>query len=442
MGDPDTVITGFSVDSRYVKQGDMFVCLPGDKTDGHNFIDEAIDNGARGCLVNRDIELSRRHSVHPPLVIKVNDTLMALQEIARKHRQKFGVSVVAVTGSIGKTTTKDMIASVLAEKYSILKTHGNLNSEIGLPLMLLELTQHHQVAVLEMGMNNQGEIARLCELARPNVGVITRIAESHIEKLGSLENIAEAKGELLENLLPGGTAILNCDDNWVRRLRSKVPGEVLYYGLTDGDLSAYNVRVDKDKTNAKIMSNDKSEQLNLPLIGKHNLSNALAAIAVGRVFGLDLTQSIRALEGFTGTSMRNQIKYHKDMIIIDDTYNANVQSTLAAFDVLTNLPLNRRIAVLGDMFELGDYTEKAHKTVGEQAVNRGFDYLITVGELSKTTQEAADKLGMPEHQNIHVADREQAIQRILQIVKSGDGILVKGSRGMAMEKIVNSLLKT
>ncbi|OWZ84127.1 UDP-N-acetylmuramoyl-tripeptide--D-alanyl-D-alanine ligase [Natranaerobius trueperi] len=436
-GDPDTTVTGFKVDSRYVEEGDLFVCLPGEKTDGHKFINDALNNGASGCLVSKEIDIDKRYN--DPLIIEVEDTLLSLQNIAKKHRQKFGVSVIGITGSVGKTTTKDMVNEVLSTKYRVLKTEGNLNSEIGLPLMLLKLQKEHQVAVLEMGMNDKGEISRLCEIARPNVAVITNVAESHIEKLGSLDNIASAKSELLEGLLPGGTAVLNHDDWRVKNMNKKAPGEVLFYGLTGGDLIASNIGITDQETTAEVKYQGEVYKLQLPLLGKHNVSNSLAAIAVGKIFGLTINAAIKGLEDFSITSMRTQVQHHKGLTIINDAYNANVQSTIAALEILENLSAKRKIAILGDMYELGEYTVKAHMEIGDEVIQREIDCLITVGKLTEETYNKAKDLKPQKTQIYHVKDNNQAVDLLEEIISSGDAILVKGSRGMAMEKIVYAL---
>ncbi len=440
-GDPDTSITGFAIDSRQVKPGDLFVCLTGKRTDGHKFIEQAWENGAKGFLVHQEILGQRICQVSSPLVIRVQDTLKALQSLGRKHRQKFAVSVVAVTGSVGKTTTKDMIAQVLTSRYKVLKTRGNLNSEISFPLMLLEIDSSHQVAVLEMGMNKQGEIALLAEMARPNVGVVTRIAESHLEKLGSMEKIVEAKSELLENLLPGGTAVLNYDDPRVMGMQNKVPGETLFYGFMGGDVKVTAIENFRGGIRAKVQNRHHTADLELPLMGEHNLSNALAALTVGKIFGIELPTAAESLKKLEISEMRGQFIQLDEITIIDDSYNANVQSTKASLKILHDCEGNRKIAVLGDMYELGAYSEEGHKIIGNEVVYQNIDILVTIGKLSRVINEQAAKSRDADIQAFHVNNNEEALQLLKEIIKPGDVLLVKGSRGMAMENIVKQMMQ-
>ena len=378
-------ITGVSTDTRTIQPGDLFVPLVGERFDGHNFLMQAAQKGA-AAILTQNLNKTLPGGIY---IIYRNDTLAALQDLAAWYLKSFGIPVVAVTGSTGKTTTKDMIAGVLSEQYSVLRTQGNFNNAIGLPLTLFHLEPHHQIAVLEMGMSGFGEIRRLAGIAPPRVAVMTNIGVSHMEKLGSRENILKAKLEILERFQADCTAVLNDDNDLLhqageRMKREGVPYTVIRFGTgPDADYRAEKIcLMGESGTEYTLVADGAKFPVTLRVPGKHNVSNSLAAIAVGRTFGLDMEEIRSGLLKFTGEKMRlNIIDFGKDadIKIIDDVYNASPDSVHAALKLLQDMEGGRKIAVLGDMLELGDYSHSAHRQVGEMAAVCGTDILITRG---------------------------------------------------------------
>jgi UDP-N-acetylmuramoyl-tripeptide--D-alanyl-D-alanine ligase len=444
-GSPETVLTGVTTDSRRIQPGDLFIALPGERFDGHDFAAKAAAWGAAGVVVSRPLTLFQDDKV----VILVPDTVEALQNLARYHRGLVRIPVIGVTGSIGKTTTKDMIAAVLEEKGRTLKTSGNYNNEIGLPLTLLDLAPDHQAAVIEMGMRGLGEIDFLCRIAVPTLGVITNIDLVHIERLGSLENIARAKGELLDFLGAGGTAVLNGDDPQLRRLGANFHGRVIYYGLNDDadvtadcislepDSSRFTVRVKGGLAASGQQSGLAALEIILPVPGRHNVLNALAAVAVGAALALDADMIRRGLERLELTRMRLEaVRGYRNSFLLNDTYNASPASMMAALEVLIGRKGNgAAIAVLGNMLELGDWAVSAHNRVGRAVAELGVDYLIVVGDLAVHIARGAAEAGMDRSRIWECGSNQMAVDLVKEIVNPGDSILIKGSRGMKMEEI-------
>lgn len=442
-GDPDTAVYGFSIDSRSVKQGDFFVPLPGNRTDGHRYIGSALEKGAAGSFFvpGRWEYIANTKKA----MVKVADCLEALQKVAFYYRDRFTAPVIGVTGSSGKTTTKDLIASVLQSAMPVLKTEGNLNNHIGLPLTLLKLNADYRAAVLEMGMSALGEIRFLSSLARPQVGIITNIGEAHLEFLGSVERVAEAKSELLENLSPDGVAILNGDDSWVRHISKKYHGKKVFYGLSsEADLYAYSIEQQERGTWFKVnLPGEGTYDFYIPLLGQNNVSNALAAIAVGRLFGISPRKIFESLLNPRLTEMRMElITTSTGVKIINDVYNANPLSMRAALQILKDLPhRGLKIAILGDMLELGAYAEEAHRKIGRFIAGGGIDYLITYGQLASYIVQEAATYGIPKSRVFHLTDKQSVIEIIDEISRSSniEYILVKGSRSLKMEEITGAL---
>jgi UDP-N-acetylmuramoyl-tripeptide--D-alanyl-D-alanine ligase len=363
--------------SRSIKPGDLFFAFPGERVDGHDFLEQVFDQGAAAAVISHQVNFQNRAAL-----IMVADPLTALQDLAYYYRRLYSIPVVAVTGSTGKTTTKDLIAGVLEQRFNVLKTSGNYNNEIGLPLTLLQLKHSHQVVVLEMAMRGPGQIAALCELSRPQAGVITNIGKTHLELLGSQEAIALAKGELLQALPSDGWAMLNAEDPWQVKLSEKVSGEVIFYGYSDHcTISASQVVLNNlAGVEFKLSTPAGQTPCFLPLPGAHNVTNALAAAAVGYRFGLTPQEIAAGLQSASLTEMRLEIKQGKDGVkIIDDSYNASPSSTIAALKLLAESGGERTIAVLGDMYELGEETVDGHRQVGKEAVALQIDCLCTVG---------------------------------------------------------------
>jgi len=437
QGDPNHPVSGVGIDSRIIKPGELFISLKGKRFDGHQFIPEVLEKGVRAFITEQ--EGCCPEGAH---VILVEDTSKALKDLASYYRRKFDIPIIAVTGSTGKTTTKDMIHSVLSTRFKVLKTEGNYNNEVGLPLTIFNLSPEHQIAVLEMGMSGFGEIKRLVEIAEPCVGVITNIGLSHIEKLGSRENILKAKLEIFSRFRPEYLGILNGDNDLLKSIRGTLPFQVEYFGLSDeNDLVAYDI-VHKGERGLsyKMKIGDESHSIDLQVPGKHNVYNSLAAIAVGRHFGLSMEQIRNGLYAFQSGKMRMHIIHTGDgFTIIDDVYNASPDSMKAALATLRDFPGKRRIAVLGDMLELGEYAEEGHREVGRAVVDNGIDVLITKGEASRFIGRQAMELGMSKEAVFHFETNDDVIKMLEIFVSRNDTILVKGSRGMKMEEVVSFL---
>jgi UDP-N-acetylmuramoyl-tripeptide--D-alanyl-D-alanine ligase len=432
--------SGVCIDSRMVKPGQLFIAIKGDRFDGHDFIPQALEAGASGAILSMR---SRHLRFQNKVLIQVEDTLTALQEIARVHRSRFNIPVIAITGSNGKTTTKEMAASILAHQFRLLKNEGNLNNHIGAPLTLLRLEPAHQVAVIEMGINRPGELRRLCQIAQPQVGLITNIGPAHLEFLGNVEGVALAKAELLEALTPEGVAILNADDEYFQFLATKVKGGLMTFSLrsqADVMASAVVLHPDRGPTfRLKIRTGSKPGEIEVSLstVGKHNIYNALGAAAVGAYMGVDLDVIRQGLEDFKPVSMRSQLMELQGFRVLNDAYNANPASMRSALETLAGLgPSGQKIAVLGDMLELGGPGEVAHREVGREVARAGIQYLITLGSLAEQIAQGALSAGMDDSRVMHSQGPEDAGRMILSVARPGDCILIKGSRKMKMEKIL------
>ena len=390
-GDTKLKIPDITTDSRKINQGELFVPIVGEKFDGHDFISKAFESGASAVLTHKDAE-----PVPGKVIIRVEDTLKALGDLASYYRRKFNIPFIGVTGSVGKTTTKDMIADVLGQKFNVLKTAGNFNNEIGLPLTMFKLDGFHQAAVIEMGMSGFGEIRRLTSIVRPSVAVITNIGLSHIEKLGSRQNILKAKMEILDGLEDGGLVVLNGDDNLLFGMKDLLKFRTVFYGIGEGlDYQAYNIKsAGEHGTFFEIAVGNREYKVHIPAPGVHNVYNALASIAVGLELNVPFEKILEGVKQFNTGNMRMNIISHNDYKIINDAYNASPQSMEAALDVLRDMGSNRRkIAVLGDMLEMGEWAPKAHMDVGKSAASKGIDYIITLGENGKFIAEGAADAG-------------------------------------------------
>lgn len=440
-------IRGISTDSRSIRRGDLFVALQGDRFDGHQFVPAVLAKGAVGAIVHDGYRWEGKRtkpSAQEPFVFGVRDPLFAYQQLATHHRSRFAIPVVAVTGSNGKTTTKDMVASVLAQRWRTLKTEGNYNNRIGVPNTLFRLTARHQAAVIEMGVDHRGQTTRLCEIARPTVGLITNIGPDHLEFFGGMEGSAQAKAELLDMLPPDGTAVLNADDPYFDYLAARARCRVVSFGLLErAHVRAIDVVSDARKGTTfglQLPGKGRSTTVVIKVPGTHNVTNALAAAAVG--FSLDLTGMMIAqgLAKFRPAAMRSQVMTHHGVQIINDCYNANPASMQAALQLLGEwTPARERIAVLGDMLELGRETQQMHRDVGRFAAGLPISQLVVCGELGKEISAGARQAGMSQHAIVEVADATTAADLLKKSVRRGDVILVKASRGMRMEQIVQGL---
>ena len=437
FGDLNRMVSRVETDSRTIHAGSLFIPLVGERFDGHAYINAALEGGAAGCFTQRE-----RESYLPgKFYIKVESTQRALRDLAKYYKAKFPIPVVALTGSVGKTTTKDMVAAVLGEKYKVLKTEGNLNNDIGVPLTLLRLNGEHQLAVLELGMNHAGEIDYLSALVEPDVVLITNIGDSHIEHFGTREKILEAKSEIFHHARPGALAIINGDDPLLNTLPGRLPHPFLRVGAGEGlDYRAVNLESDgKSRLTCRVQTPHGEFPVEIPALGDHMIYPTLMAAAVGEHFGLSQQEIADGVLHFAPTKMRmNLLRRGDGITILNDTYNANPQSMRAAIEVLSGAKAEYKAAVLGDMFELGPLAPALHAGIGEDLAKAGVDCLVAVGELAKHIYTAAREAGM-EH-CYHCATKEEAKPILDGVVRPNAAILVKASRGMAMEELVDYLL--
>jgi UDP-N-acetylmuramoyl-tripeptide--D-alanyl-D-alanine ligase len=452
---PHTVITEAAIDSRQVIPGGMFIAIKGERVDGHNFITQAFQRGAVIALIDHEIEepytlLDLRHGlpaynyqrIHQPVCLLVNNTITALQEIATFWRKQLkNLRVIGITGSVGKSTTKEAIAQVLSQRYRTLKSAANLNNEIGLPLNVLKLTPGHQYAVLEMGFYVLGEIKQLCDIALPQVGVLNNIGTVHAERAGSQEVIARGKGELVEALpaAPNGIAILNYDDPFIRPMKDRTKARVFYYGLDEqADLWADRVEgMGLDGIRFRLHYGKETLHIHIPMIGRHSVETALRAAAVGVVEGLTWDEIISGLQESQAQLRLVAVRTESGALLLDDTYNASPESTLAALNLLSELK-GRHIAVLGDMLELGPYEQQGHHLVGVRTAEVA-EILLTLGPRAHMIADAARKAGMKKSA-IHEYERLDAVVNWLkQNLHEDDAVLLKGSHGLRMDRITAEL---
>ncbi len=429
------LLSGISIDSRTVQQGNLFVALEGEKFDGHDFIQEAVAKGAKAVIVEKRKLEKVPADITVPVGL-VEDSKKTLQELAKYYRQKLNLKVVAVTGSNGKTTTKEMIAAVLSQKYKVLKAKESFNNLVGVPLSIFEFSAETQIAVLELGMSNLGEIALLTKIAGPCVGVITNIGPAHLESLHSMEKIAQAKFELLDNLPPDKTVVLNIDDPFIQEKIKRERHKVISYGIRNkADFQANEVLITGNghidfKLNKKLA-------VRLNLLGYHNVYNALAAIAVANLFKIEPEKAIESLNNYQPAKFRMETIKVGGINLINDSYNANPTSMQSALESLMQIKSEgKKVAVLGDMLELGEQSQAFHQEVGEKAAILGVDLLITVGELAKEIAQAAQKAGLAKEKVYNFSDNNSAVQFLLEKLIPGDWVLIKGSRKMKMEEIV------
>jgi UDP-N-acetylmuramoyl-tripeptide--D-alanyl-D-alanine ligase len=443
QGEKSVLFQGVSTDSRTVRQGELFIALKGGRFDGHHYALEAFGKEAGGILIEEKKATDFRwNGDRSKTVIAVRDTLQALGDLARSRRRRYGPTVVGITGSNGKTTTKEMIATCLQTTFRVLKTTGNLNNLIGLPLTLLSLTEKERVVVLEMGMNVPGEIGRLTEIAEPDVGLITNIQEVHLEGMGSLEKVAMEKGELFRKMRRDGAIVVNRDDARVVMLASEFAGQKMTYGVEGpADLTAENIRLHPEGTSFTLVSEGERSDMTLPVFGRQFVADALAALAVSTLFGIDEERAREALVQFKPYSMRMEVcPLPGGRILINDAYNANPRSMDLALETLVELKgAGRAIAVVGDMLELGTFSEEAHLRLGKKIGELSVDFLIALGQYGPKVVESAVRQGLDRDRARTAETHSEALAVLNQILRSGDWILVKGSRGMAMEKIAENL---
>lgn len=433
----DAVFTDVCTDSRNVAPGSLFLPLQGERFDGHGFINSALESGAAGCITARE----RDGYIPGKFYVKVRSTQRALRDLARYYKELFPIPYIAVTGSVGKTTTKDMVAAVLGNRYKVLKTEGNFNNDIGLPLTLLRLDHTHEICVLEMGMDHTGEIDYLSEIVEPDVALITNIGDAHIENLGSREAIFQAKCEVFAHLKKDGLAVLCGDDEWLIKLRGQLEQKTVFVGSDDAlDYSAYDLQSEDNRLHCMIRTPSGRFGASIPALGNHMIYPTLMAAAVAEHFGMAADEIIQGIRAFLPTKMRmNLIRCPGDIVILNDAYNANPQSMRAAAAVLGDAKDRRRVAVVGDMKELGSNSQMFHHAVGTCFAQEGIHRLIAVGDLARYIAQGAQEAGL--ESSSYYPTLDEAKEALLRELRPGVTILVKASRSMAFERIVDFLLE-
>jgi UDP-N-acetylmuramoyl-tripeptide--D-alanyl-D-alanine ligase len=417
----DRRITGWSIDSRTITSGDLFFALRGPNHDGNAYVAEVLRKGAVAAVANE---------VGSGLVLVVPDTLAALQSTASWALKQWGGEVIGVTGSAGKTSTKDVIAAMLASATTVGKTIGNLNNHVGVPLSILRLPRQARLAVLEMGMNHAGEIRALCAIARPRIGVVTNVARAHMEAFDSIEGVAAAKRELIESLPSDGIAVLNADDQLVSRFREVHPGRTLTFGITcDADIRAGGVQL----TDRGVSFTVEGVPFESTLVGRHSVSNILAGLAVAALYGIRPSELTEVVKNLAAPPMRGRRLVHNEVVILDDCYNSNPDAARAMIDVLRDMPAKRRIAVLGEMLELGRWSEPLHRDVGSYVAASGIDVLVGIRGEACHLVDAARQAGLAEAAAFFFPDAAAAGEHLRRIARPGDVILFKGSRGTHVE---------
>lgn len=417
------------IDTRKVTEGCLFVCIKGERFDGNDFAEQALAAGAAAVLCSD-------YAVCGGPCIRVKDTRAAFLKLASCYRQLFQISVVGLTGSVGKTTTKEMTHLVLSGSYKTLKTQGNLNNEIGLPRTLFSIEEDTQAAVIEMGMSHAGEISALSKAAKPTIGVITNIGVSHIENLGSQEGIFRAKMELVDGLMPGAPLLVNGDDPFLSTVGSNESHKVYTYGIENGDFKGYNIKESGFSTTFTVSYFNKEQVITLPTVGKHNVYDALAAFAAGYLLGVDAKVAASQLASYVPDGMRQKCVEIGGVMSIEDCYNAAPDSMRAAVTTLMGIKAKKHFAVLADMLELGAYAEKAHHDVGRMVSEAGVEVLLAYGDEAKGYIHGAKGNGFTEC--YHFETKDALCGELSQMISAGDAVLFKGSRGMKLEEVIHA----
>lgn len=427
-GNKDDEINFFSQDSRQMKNGGMYIPLKGERFDGHNFIESAFQTGAQAIISEKDVKYEDK------IVIKVKDTYQALKDMASYLRNHRPVKVVGVTGSVGKTSTRDMVYSVVKQKYKTLKTEGNYNNEIGLPLTILRY-HDEEVLVLEMGMNHLQEMSRLSMIARPDIACITNVGTAHIGELGSRENILKAKLEITDGMKEGSTLIINQDNDMLQTVELPHLNVVRVGKGKEASIQASHIILEETKSSFEVEYQGKKEIIEVPVQGEHNISNALIAIAVGIALNISLEDIKKGIQEFKLTKNRMDILEKNHKTIIDGTYNASVDSMKSSIDVLTNYK-KRKVAILADMLELGDYSQQLHEEVGSYVASKGIDILVCVGKEAKYIYQKARESMKDVY---YFESNQEVIDRLDELLKEDDVILVKGSHSMNLKEVVEKI---
>lgn len=423
-------INGVCIDTRKITKGCLFICIKGERFDGHSFAEEALEKGAAAVMIHQKVDnLDGRY-------VMVENTSKALLDLGGYYRSKFNLHLVGLTGSVGKTTTKEFTYLVVNSKYNAIKTQGNLNNEIGLPQMLFQIDSSTQAAVIEMGMNHFGEIHRLSTAAKPTIALISNVGTSHIENLGSREGILKAKLEILDGLKKGSTVILNGDNDMLSTVKNE-NYNIVFFGIENGDFKARDIVQNNNSTSFVVDFYGKSQSVTIPAIGTHNVYNALSAFAVGYFLDIEPQMCANALSQYQPEGMRQKVVDFKGVTVIEDCYNASLDSMKASINTLVDTNGKRKIAVLSDMLELGAFSEEAHSKVGEYAAQRGIDYLFTVGDQAKYIHNSAVKNGI--NNAVHFDNKETLSQKLAEFLEKGDAVVFKASRGMALEEVIHNV---
>ena len=432
--DQEAVAMGYSIDSRTLNPGDLFIAISGEHFDGHNYVQAALEKGAVGAIV----EAGKQVAGGPLRLLKVDDTLKALQLLGAAARRLWGKPLLAVTGSAGKTTTKEILAHILATRFRVMKSSGNLNNHIGLPLQLLKLEAEHDLGVVEMGMNHAGEIRALGALAHHDLAVVTTVAPVHLEFFGSLAEIARAKYEIIETLPSGGVAVLNADDEYVCQFGRDFKGKVVTFGIKrSADVSAQKVKLNgAEGSTFELVVGSVGEPVTFPLVGEHNIYNSLAASAAAMERGISPSQAAAALSSIAPPDKRGQVLHLHGATIINDCYNSNPRALEAMIDTLASMKADRRILVVGEMLELGPTAEVLHRECGKHAAEKKIDVVIGVRGMARAVAEAACGSGT---QAQFVETPEQAGEWLARNLRPGDAVLLKASRGVKLERALDML---
>jgi UDP-N-acetylmuramoyl-tripeptide--D-alanyl-D-alanine ligase len=432
--DQEAVAMGYSIDSRTLNAGDLFIAIAGERFDGHNYVQAALEKGAVGAIVE-----AGKHVTGDALrLLQVEDSLKALQLLGAAARRLWGKPLLAVTGSAGKTTTKEILAHILATRFRVMKSSGNLNNHIGLPLQLLKLETEHDLGVVEMGMNHAGEIRALGALAHHDLAVVTTVAPVHLEFFGSLAEIARAKYEIIETLHPGGVAVLNADDDYVCQFGRDFKGKVVTFGIKRAaDVSAQKIKLNgAEGSTFELVVGSVGEPVTFPLVGEHNIYNALAAAAAAMERGISPSQAAAALSSIAPPDKRGQVLHLNGATIINDCYNSNPRALEAMIDTLASMKAERRILVVGEMLELGPTAEALHRECGKHAAEKKIDMVIGVRGMARAVAEAACGSGT---QAQFVETPEQAGEWLARNLRPGDAVLLKASRGVKLERALDML---
>lgn len=433
----EKLISKFCNDTREIKQDDMFISIRPENGEGIQYISEAFNKGASGCITEYELSDNFINQHKDKVIIQVKDSIKAMQELARYKRTLYSIPVIGITGSVGKTTTKEMIASVLEKKYKISKNKGNYNNHIGVPLTILDWEDDIEVAIVEMGMNHLGEISELTNIAKPTIAVITNVGTAHIGFLGSRENILKAKLEILEGLPENGKVVINNDNDMLNKTNIGNHEKVTYGIDTESKYMAENIKITEETTEYTARIDEKEYNIFIPASGKHFVLNSLCAITVGKLLNVEIEKMIDAIKKFENTGKRIEIKEINNIKMVNDYYNANYDSVKAALEVLGKIIAKRKVAILGDMKELGEYEEELHRSVAREIIENKIDVLITVGNLAVYIAQEARRLGL---EQVYVFEKnEECIENLNNIIKKEDAVLIKASKAMHFDEIAKNM---